>query len=480
MNRQIARVFGLVLLMFALLIAFTSRWTVFEAGSLRANTANRRPLLEQQQIPRGLIFARDGTKLAVNQQVGSGQTKTYRRSYPTNSLFSHAVGYSYVSRGDSGLEKSQNDVLSGNGGDLRSFLDSLGGGRKEGLDLRTTLDPQGQRAALAALGGKRGSIVAIEPSTGAVRVMASMPDYDPNRVPQEYARLNTDAAAPIFDRATQARYPPGSTFKVVTAAAALDTGRYTPDSQVNGSFSKVISGVPLQNFSRNEDFPSISLTDALTKSVNTVFAQVGVNLGRNTMQRYMQRFGFNANPTLDYPAAQMTPSGEFKGGRLLPETSPQVDLGRMAIGQDKLQVTPLQMAEVAGAVGNHGVLMKPRLVDRVIAPDGRVRTSFPPREQATVMSPRAAGALATMMGNVVQSGTGTAAALQGIQVAGKTGTAQVGGGLTQAWFIAFAPLSHPRIAVAVTIERTSQSLTGGEVAAPLAAKVMQVLLGEHG
>jgi penicillin-binding protein A len=478
-NRQIGRVFGLVVLLFVLLVGATSIWTVFDASKLRANPANRRPELYDARIPRGVIYAADGTKLAVNRQIGSGESKRYVRQYPTGSLFGHAVGYSFISRGSAGLEKQYNDFLSGNTTDLRSFIDALGGGGQEGNDVYTTLDPKAQRVALDALGGRPGSIVALDPQTGAVKVMASIPDYDANQIPNNYGQLNSDSSSPLLNRATQARYAPGSTFKVVTAAAALDSGKYTPDSVIDGSDNKIISGVPLHNFNGESPGP-ISLTNALTQSVNTVFAQIGVALGKNTMFKYMRRFGFNANPALDYPSAQMTPSGEFLKGRLLTENSPEVDVGRMAIGQDKLAVTPLQMAEVAAAVGNRGVLMKPRLVDRVVAPDGRVRNTFPATPQATVMSSGSAGQLAQMMTNVVQSGTGTGAALSGVQVAGKTGTAQVPGGLTQAWFIAFAPVDKPRVAVAVTIEKTDQSLTGGEVAAPLAKQVIQQLLGTNG
>lgn len=485
MNRQITRVFGLVVLLFVLLVGATSLWTVFDASSLRANSANRRSLLYQLRIPRGQILARDGTALAVNRQRGHGETRQYYRYYPaadpppTGSLFSYPVGYSFVTRGDAGLERFYNDSLSGNGSDLHSFLDQLGTGPSQGDDIQTTLDPSAQRTALAALDGRPGSVVALDPATGAVQVMASVPNFDPNSIPTQYGSLNTDPSAPLFNRATQARYPPGSAFKVVTAAAALDTGKYTPDSQISGKNGIVVSGVPLDNY-HGEDFGQISLTDALTNSVNTVFAQVGENLGRGTMFEYMRRFGFNSEPALDYPASEMTPSGEFLGGHLLDQTSSEVDVGRMAIGEDKLEVTPLQMAEVAAAVANHGVLMKPRLVDKVVSPDGVTRATNSPAQQSTVMSSKAASELTGMMTNVVKSGTGTAAALSGIQVAGKTGTAEISGPVTQAWFIAFAPVSDPKVAVAVTIERSFQNLTGGEVAAPIAKQVMQTILSDNG
>jgi peptidoglycan glycosyltransferase len=473
LNRQITRLFVVIVALFGVLIAATSWWSTLGAKGLQDNTYNRRPLLEAQRIPRGLIYATDGTKLAVNRRSGNHETLRYTRVYPQGRLFPHAIGYAFISRGSAGIEKSYNRELTGQENEFKSLIDSLSGGTKEGDDVHTTLDPAAQREAISALAGRRGSIVAVDPRTGAVKVMASIPDYDPNQIPNRYSQLNRDATSPLFDRATQARYPPGSTFKVVTAAAALDSGRYTPDSIISGKNNKVISGVPLQNFG-GEDPGPVSLTDALTHSINTVFGEIGEKLGKRTMYKYMRRFGFNSTLGIDLPSSEVTPSGVFKGQRLL-GPGDSVDIGRVAIGQERLQVTPLQMAEVAAAVGNGGTLMRPRLVDRVVAPDGSTREDLGPRERSTVMSKKAAGQLAQMMGNVVQSGTGTAAQIPGIQVAGKTGTAQVPGA-TQAWFIAFAPLQNPRVAIAVTVERSSQSLTGGEVAAPLAKRVMQALL----
>jgi len=473
LNREIARLFGFLVVLFALLIAATSWSSVIGAKGLQDNPYNRRPLLLAQRIPRGLILARDGTKLADNRHTGSGETLRYFRTYPTGSLFSHAVGYSYVSRGSAGVEKSFNRELTGQENEFKSLVDQFGGGTKEGDDVHTTLDPKAQRAAISALGGQRGSIVAVEPSTGAIRVMYSYPDYDPNRIPGQYGQLNADASSPLFNRATQARYPPGSTFKVVTAAAALDTHRYTPDSLISGRNNKIISGVPLQN-DFGQDFGTLSLTDALTHSVNTVFGEVGEKVGKDTMFKYMSRFGFGSRLGLDYPRDEITPSGVFQGQRVLGATD-SVDIGRVAIGQERLQVTPLQMAMVASAVANGGRMMEPRLVDRVVAPDGTVREQFNPKEHAQVISGQTASELGQMMSKVVQEGTGTASALSGIQVAGKTGTAEVVRGTTnQAWFIAFAPVNQPRIAIAVTVERTSGQ--GGTVAAPIAKQVMEVLL----
>jgi peptidoglycan glycosyltransferase len=477
LNRQIAWLFGFIIVLFAILAGFTSRWSVLQADDLKNEPKNRRPLLEQQQVPRGLILARDGTKLAMNKSIGSRQTKRYYRVYPESDLFAHSVGYSFVSAGDSGLEKFYNDELSGtNDKQLSSFLQQLTGGPKEGDDLRTNLDPAAQREALAALGTQAGAIVALEPATGRVRVMANVPSFDPNKVPEELSQLNKGQGGSLLNRATQAQYPPGSTMKVVTSAAALDTGLYKPDSFINGRDNVVISGVPLHNYG-NESFGAISLTDALTNSVNTVYGQIGEKLGKGTMLRYMRRFGFQTQPPIDLPSTQVAPSGVLKPPQPL-TAKDNWDVGRVAIGQEPhLFVTPLQMAMVAAAVGNKGRLMEPHLGDKVIAPDGQVRDEIKPHEESTVMSESAASELAGMMTNVVKSGTGTGGALQGIQVAGKTGTADNPTGGNYAWFIAFAPVKDPKVAIAVVVEKTQQSQTGGEVAAPIAARVMRQLLG---
>ena len=474
MNRQVLHLFSLIVLLFGVLVVFTSRWTVFEAESLEENSANRRPLLEQLRVPRGDILARDGTVLAHSVSSGSGSRKIYTRTYPEGSLFAHAIGYSFIDQGQVGLEQSRNDELTGEKNEFVSLFDELLSRSQEGEDLHTTLDAEAQEEAIAALGGQTGSVVALEPSTGRVRVMVSIPDYDPNEIPDQLGELNQAEGSPIFNRATQARYPPGSTMKVVTAAAALDSGEYEPDSIVSGESPKTISGAPLTN-SGGADFGPIPLTTALTNSVNTVWAEVGEELGSETMYEYMERFGFNSEPPLDYPRNQMTPSGVFDGSDLLDQDDP-VDVGRVAIGQERLQVTPLQMAMVAAAVGNGGVLMQPRLTDRVVDKDGRVTERIEPDEEERVIDEETATDLASMMADVVNEGTGTAAALSGIQVAGKTGTAEVDNGTSnQAWFIAFAPVDDPRMAIAVTVERTSGQ--GGTVAAPIAKRVLEVLLG---
>jgi penicillin-binding protein A len=329
-----------------------------------------------------------------------------------------------------------------------------------GDDLRTTLVPRAQEVAYEQLGDRRGAVVALDVESGAVRVLAATPSFDPTE----------PANAETFNRATQGQFPPGSTMKVVTAAAALDSGRFRPDSTVDGSNGQAISGTPLNNFG-GQDFGQVDLATALTNSVNTAWANVAETLGKETMGEYMQRFGFYEDPPMDYPDEQMVPSGEYgPRGRLLSPTSDQIDVGRMAIGQDKLQVTPLQMATVAQTVGNGGVRMEPRLVEEILDPDGRTIDEPLPNEAERVMSEESADQLAGMMRSVVEQGTGTAARLEGVEVAGKTGTAEVGDGTDNLWFIGFTG----EVAIAAMLERQTGG-TGGGNAAPIAAQVLRAL-----
>ena len=474
MNQPILRLFLLVCVLFAALIAWTSRWTVFEADELRANSLNQRELLEEQRIRRGPIRARDGTLLARSVE---GENGTFSRRYPAGDLFSHTVGYSFLSLGRFGLEQSLNDQLTGKDDELGSVIDQLRGNQQQGDEVRTTLDPAAQRLAVEQLAGRRGAVVALEPRTGRVRVMASTPTFDPNQLREERS-LDALKDGSALNRSTLGQYPPGSTFKVLTAVAAIDSGRYQKESQVSGESPKVISGAPLNN-SGDQDFGSIPLTTALTNSVNTVWAEVGESLGGETMQRYMERFGFYDKVPIDLPADERGQSGVRVAGEdgFLPMTSRRVDVGRVAIGQGGLLATPLQMVQVASAVANDGRLMKPTLVDKIVDRDGRTTDAVEPEEVGRVMKPATATEVGDMMANVVKEGTGTAAALEGESVAGKTGTAEldIAARINQPWFIAFAPRERPRIAIAVTVERCT-ACQGGTTAAPIAKNVLQELL----
>jgi peptidoglycan glycosyltransferase len=483
-NTQIRQLYGLFALLFAVLIGFTSYWAVVDAQGLEDNPDNRRALIEEQTIPRGLIYARDGnTVIARNRSRRRGDTRIFIREYPRGGTFAHPIGYSFIENGRRSLELSDNDFLVGEENEFESIFSGLEGRDQEGNDVITNLDVGGTQAAVAGLAGRKGSVVAIEPQTGKVRVMVSIPEYDPNQIPSNFRQINRDPNKPLLNRSTQELYPPGSTFKVVTATAALDSGKITPETIIDGSSPKEISGVPLEN-SGGQSFGPISFTDALTNSVNTVFAQVGERIGRETLVEYMKRFGFYEDPELDYPDFQMIPRGIINGDGDYVDDG--FDVGRVAIGQGGLEgeirSSPMQMALVASAIANGGRLMRPRLTDRVVRKDGRVAERIQPDLQSQVMKPETAEQLAGMMSRVVEEGTGTAAALSGIQVAGKTGTAEVGEfrEFTQPWFICFAPVENPRLAVAVTLERQPAGSQGGTVAAPIAKSVLEAVLGGGG
>ena len=479
MNKPIIRVFAVQLVLFGLLAYFTTRWTVIDRAQLQDNPQNKRELLAQQRIARGSILAASGNVLAQSVRRSDG---TYARRYPDNGLFAQAVGYSYLNPGTAGLERFYNGQLTGRTAGFEQTLRKLQGKRQQGNDLHTALDPQAQQVALDQLAGRPGAVVALDPRTGKVKVMASVPSYDPNvlRSAKATSTLNAAPGAPLLNRTTAGLYPPGSTFKVVTAAAALDSGLFQPTSTVNGNNGVLISGVPLNN-DGGQSYGQIDLTTALTQSINTVWAQVGERVGKTRMSLYMQRFGFGSPVPVDLPADERLASGDYctSSGRrrLVVATDSCVDIGRTAMGQDKLLATPLQMAMVASAVANHGILMRPQIATRTVDPDGRTAFENTSQQYSRVMSSATADKLTVMMTKVVQEGTGTAAALTGIDVAGKTGTAErdVANNITQPWFIAFAPAADPQIAIAVTIEQTVGGF-GGTDAAPIAKAVMESLL----
>ncbi len=471
------KLFAVIVVLFALLVVWTTRWTVIDATALNNNSLNSRTLITALRVKRGRILAANGETLA--RSVKQKQTGFYTRTYPQASLFAQAVGYSNLQQGQSaGLERYRLDDLKGPSTTLDSVFGPLGGNQSVGDDVYTFLDPKAQTQARQELAGRAGSVVALDPRTGAVLTMYSNPSYDDNNFTPDKACI---AISCQVNRATQGRYPPGSTFKVVTATAGIDSGRYTPTSTINGDSPKTISGVPLAN-DNNQSFGPITLTKALTDSVNTVFAQVAQNVGRPTMTRYMKRFGFYALPPIDLPSGELGSSRPFDfKGRPFRAGSPNEDIGRIGIGQGGLLVTPLQMAMVASAVANGGKLMEPRLTNKVVDPDGRTVQTIQPTELDQVMSAKTASEVNQMMRTVVDEGTGTPAKLgSGIPFAGKTGTASIGttgSGLTQPWFIGFAPANDPKVAVAVTIEKT-QGQFGGQVAAPIARDIVQTLLAD--
>jgi peptidoglycan glycosyltransferase len=457
MNRQIARLAIVGLGLIAALIVGTTYWQTWAAAGLADRQDNAIQRVAEFSIKRGLIRAADGTILATNRKrrTKSGQT-IYRRRYPQGGLFAHVVGYSTESRSRAGLEASENDYLTGANANLDTILKTtfakLRGATIKGNDLWLTLRPRAQRVAMQQLAGKCGSVVALDPRTGAVLVMASRPTYDPNLVERHFADIShirgaCRPAAPLVNRATDGLFVPGSTFKVVTSAAALDSGRYTIDSIFHDPGYCIEYGKKVLNFadqSGPEVFGTVNFLQALEHSINAVFCEIGL----------------------------------YDHGRLFDPKKPQfqVDPGRLAFGQERMLTTPLQMAMVAAAVGNHGVIMRPYVVGRVTGPGGGVIVRTHPHKYERAMKTGTARDLTRMMEAVVTGGTGTAAQIPGVRVAGKTGTAETGSTErpNTTWFAAFAPAGAPRVAVAVVLE--DQTGAGGTTAAPIARQIMQALL----
>jgi penicillin-binding protein A len=483
-NRQIIKLFGFIVVLFAVLVGFTSWWSVFDAKALKEKQANPRPLLEQQQIPRGRILADDGSVIAKSYSKGHGTGKRYIRKYPMGSLFGHPIGYSFVRYGQVEFEKFHNEELTGEESEFGTILDELTGKKQEGEQIVTNLDPKAQEVAMADLeSAGYGAVVAIEPSTGAVKVMASNPGYNPNRIPKELTKLNKqEVLTPLFNRATQGRFPPGSTFKVVTAAAGLESGVITPETLINAPSLIIDEGHELAN-DYNQDWGEIPLDTALTNSVNTWFGKLGIKLGQDRLFKTMEEFGFGSKPPIDIPEEEVRTSGVYNSEteEFLTRKEP-VDLARVAIGQERLLATPLQVAMVAAAVANGGKLMKPQIWNRVVNADGSVTKRLDPEVYSEPISGQTAEELTTAMEGVVDAGTGTNAAISGVKVAGKTGTAETpdnkecGGGEAenQAWFMGFAPADEPKIAIAATVSCTEQF--GNDVAAPIFRDVAEAIL----
>ena len=464
--------FLVLALLLCALIANVIYIQVIHADSLRASPSNRARILQQQRIKRGDITAYDGTVIAGTRRRGS----YWVRTYPLGDFATHVVGYDSLRYGRSGLEKSMNDVLTGQSTQLgvESWIDTVLGRKPRGGTVRLTLVPDVQRAAQQALAGRLGAIVAVDPGTGAVLASASAPTYSAATLARDWPRLSRDPDAPLLDRASQALYPPGSSFKVVTAGAGLQSGVVTPQTRYVDTGVYEVYGGKVVNYG-GQVFGAHTLTEALTFSINTTFGKLGNQLSQRRLIEGAEAFGFWKRPPLELPRGQVRVSGRYRGGTLL---EPEADMDPLAVawaavGQERVLATPLQMVLVAAGVANGGRVMKPYLVDAIVNAQGKTVARTKPGTWTEALDATAAAQLSTMMRKVVDAGTGTAAALAGISVAGKTGTAETGGA-NQAWFIAFAPAEAPRVAVAVTIEDTPG--TGGGVAAPLAASVLRAAL----
>ena len=488
MNRPITRLAVTAVVLLSMLIVATTYWQVWASTGLRDRQDNALQRVAEFTIDRGEIFANDGrVPVATNVERKSGGKTFYYRTYPQHRLFGHAVGYSTRGRARAGLEQSMNDYLTASNTNLGTVLDKtldeLRGTTIEGNDVHITLDPTAQRTALRALGNRCGAVVVLEPRSGRIRVLASTPTYDPNLIERNFKRAQRAPGAqcrnpdPLVDRATQGLYAPGSTFKVVTGAAALESGKYDLDSRfVDPGYCEEY-GRRVNNYDTTSPFGSVNFLQAMQYSINSVFCNIGKDLGAKRILDQGKKLGFYAKPPLETPVDERAASGLYKDGKLFfPKNDSQVDPGRLAFGQERMLVTPLQMAMVAGAVAADGVVMQPHLVERVVAPNGDTISETEPHRLGRAMSDETAEKLTKQMKAVVADGTATVAQMDVPGgVAGKTGTAETGRrGSNTTSFIGFAPADRPRLAIAVMVEE--QAGTGGKIAAPIAREVMQAVL----
>ncbi|HLR97540.1 MAG TPA: penicillin-binding protein 2 [Jiangellaceae bacterium] len=485
MNKPLRRVAaGCLLLLFALLINVTYVQG-FQADELNERSDNRRVLLDEYSKERGPILVGE-TELA--RSVPSDGEFAYQREYTDPTVYAPLTGYYSSVFGRSALERAQNSVLSGDDDRffVRRLVDLVSGEEQRGGAIELTINDEAQQAAYDALGDNKGAAIAIDPSTGGILAMVSKPSYDPNPLAshsvetqqEAWDELNSDEDKPALNRAIAQTLPPGSVFKLVTAAAALEEGDYTPDSTIPGpaSYDLPLTDSELPNYDGQACGPGgqTTLTNALDISCNTAFAYLGNDLGGDALREQAQRFGFGsqplANEDLNAAASQFPADPD----------EPQEALS--AIGQYDVTVTPLQMAMVTAAIANDGTLMTPYVVDEILAPN-LVRTfdETEPSEQSEAMSESAAQDLQEMMVSVVENGTGSNAAIEDVEVGGKTGTAQSSPDRPPyAWFTSFAPADDPQVAVAVVIEEATDvprtEIGGNALAAPVAHDVMEAVL----
>jgi penicillin-binding protein A len=485
-SRQIRRLGIALLALFVVTFVQLNYLQVFAAKRISENPANVRLIYQEYDVRRGSILASDARTVLAQSRPSSGKLK-FQRTYPNPELYAPLTGYYSLLFGRAGLEASEQDFLSGRASQLlpQNLVDEILGRTKTGATVITTIDANLQRIARQALGSLPGAVVAMAPKTGNVLALYANPTYDPTPLGSHdtdveraaWRRLLRDPSHPLLSRANQEVFAPGSTFKLITASAGLENGmtpattfpnpRRLPLPQTTATIGNFGDEWCLGGASR------ITLAQALTISCNVTFAQVGLRVGADKLLAQAEAYGFNQQIPFQLPFAE----GQLPPSTLGPEQVPNTALS--AIGAASVRANPLQMALVAQAIANGGVEMQPNLVKEIRDASGRVVSSPPPVEFGRPISARTASELTQMMVSVVDQGTGTAAQIPGVQVAGKTGTAETTSGTPHAWFVSFAPAQDPRIVVGVVVlngGNAGSEATGGLVAAPVARAVMEAAL----
>lgn len=482
MNAHVRRTFYLFAMGFVAMVGMLTYWQVYAQESLANNPANNLQARQDVSTPRGMILAGDGeTVLAESKPRETGSGTVYDRVYPQGPLFSNIVGYWSVKYDKTGIEAGENTELSSNAGDpatLDELINQMSGGPEAGNNIELTLDPELQRIAydsIAASNTGRGSAVALNPKTGEILAMVSYPSYDPNNIDERFQEIQNDPNQPLLNRATQGLYPPGSTFKVITSAAALEDG-VEPTREFFDSGTYELPGYTVNNY-RNKDYGEVTFTQALVFSINAIFAEIGVEIvGAQGLVDMAQSFGYGDEysdfPLPVSPSDMGPPLSEWTKG-----TTAQA-----AFGQGPVVSNVFQMALVAAGIANDGEIMKPRLVKEVRSPDGVILDKSAASVRAQALPEDTANELSSMMRQVVTEGNLTAAQIPGVEVAGKTGTAQNSSGFPHSWWVSFAPADDPEIAVAVMIENGGEIDAEGNAdtpAIPVATNIIKAHLAEE-
>jgi peptidoglycan glycosyltransferase len=500
MNAPLRRAGVVIIVLFGLLFVNLNWVQGYKADSYRTNEHNARVLYSEYERQRGVVRLADGTELAVS--TATNDNLKYLRTYPFKNVYAQILGYRSVNGGSAGVERSQNDFLSGNAPALFGdrFKEMFTGEKTPGGNVILTLSKAAQTTAYNQLinnkvGAKSGAAVAIDPQTGKILAMVSTPSYDPNALTQHdvdaatnaYTDLESNNLQPLFNRAISGTYPPGSTMKVIISAAALSTGEYNPQTVIPAgpSYTPVQGG----GFTIHNADPAIcpdattTLITALTQSCNTGFAQLGVKLGSDKIKAMAKAFGFEQDDLV------LDGSGNVGIKVAASHTGDMTDadgnddpnaVAQSSIGQLNVRDTPLQDAMVAAAIANGGVLMKPYIVDSLQAPDLTNADTTQPKTLSTPVSPQVASQLQQMMESVVQNGTGRRAQIPGFQVGGKTGTAQNSADAgDHGWFIGYVMKDgKPLCAVAVFLEKAGSG--GSGEATRIAGEIMKAYIAEKG
>lgn len=463
MKGNIIKVAGLMVAVFLVVICYQTYLQVYRSSFLLNHPNNRRLQFLEENVARGRILDSSGRVLA--QTVESGNTK--HRIYPLGKITSNITGYVSRKYGRWGVESSYNEALLGLGSSVTGddfWAMKKVTANKRGNDVVLSIDANLQQVAYRMLGDRKGAVVAIEPSTGRILAMVSKPGFNPENIEEDWGRLTANPDSPLLNRASQGLYPPGSIMKVITAAGILDMKPQTVNRTFDAPGFVTIEGRRIED---KQAQGRLSFAQAFAKSSNYVFATLGIEQGAKKFIEMAHAFGIGQKIPLDLPVQQ---SSIPSSGSLS-----KLELGESAIGQGRVMVTPLNMALVAAAVANKGVVMAPRVVDQVRNPDGSILSTFKPKVLWTAIKESVAETLKNVMVSTVESGTGRAAAVSGVQVAGKTGSAQNPHGQTHAWFIGFAPAEKPQVAIAVIVENGG---AGGAEAAPIAREIIRTVIGQ--